>query len=120
VPKRSDLRLEARGPTQREPTVPRKEAGEVLFVNDSNGVEAALQPNRPHVTLDVLALGIQGSAHVEHLRRAIDERELKMRFQMEGVEYDPFGSSGDCLLEHVRVDSRLGSQTAGDFFELIL
>jgi hypothetical protein len=45
-------------------------------------VERPPQPNRTHVALEVLALGVEPAAHVEHLRRAVDKRELERRLHV--------------------------------------
>jgi hypothetical protein len=37
-------------------------------VVNEHGVERPAEPDRAHVALDVLALGVQPAAHVEHLR----------------------------------------------------
>ena len=39
-----------------------------------HGIEGALEPQRPHVALEVLALGVQRPAQREHLRGEIRER----------------------------------------------
>ena len=48
-------------------------------------VERPPQPHRTHVALDVLALGVEPSAHRQHLRRAVDEREPEVGLQVRGV-----------------------------------
>ena len=48
-------------------------------------VELASEPERPHVALDVLALGIQRAAELEHLLRDVGQRELEAALQMRGV-----------------------------------
>jgi hypothetical protein len=50
-----------------------------------HAVELATQPYRPHVALDVLALRVEGPAHGQHARHAVDERHREVRPQVRRV-----------------------------------
>ena len=45
-------------------------------------VEAAVEADRAHVALEVLALGVTGGPHREHLRREVDQREVELCLQV--------------------------------------
>ena len=85
-------------------------------------VERPPQPHRTHVALEVLALGVEPAAHVEHLRRAVDhgghdgpDRALRylewtwdpdpndstVRMDLTYVFHEPDGSVHSQLDEHV-------------------
>ena len=52
---------------------------------DEHDVEGALEPERPHVALEVLALGVERSAQREHLRREIREGAREPRLEVRRV-----------------------------------
>lgn len=56
---------------------------------DEDRVEHATETDAAHVADNVLALRIQACAHLEHVRRAIYEREAEVRLQMGGVVAAP-------------------------------
>jgi hypothetical protein len=62
-------------------------------VVDEHGVEAPAEPDRPHVPLDVLALGVELPADLEHAVRQVDQGELKWALRWEALLPPPEPSS---------------------------
>ena len=52
---------------------------------DEHRVEAPPEPDRTHVALEVLALGVQAAADLEHGGGQVDERELEPGLHVRGV-----------------------------------
>ena len=56
---------------------------------DEDGVERPVEADRSHVALDVLELRVQPAAELEHLGRAVDEREREVSLEVRGVVASP-------------------------------
>jgi hypothetical protein len=54
-------------------------------VVDEHRIEAAAEPRLAHVALHVLALGVEAAGDLEHLVRAVEERELEIALEVRGV-----------------------------------
>ena len=54
-------------------------------VVDEDAVERPVEPNRPHVALDVPALRIELPAHRQHAGRRVDQGHLEVRLEVGGV-----------------------------------
>ena len=52
---------------------------------EEHRIEAAAEPQRPHVTTVVLALGVQSSRHLQHPVGAIHKGQGERRLQVHGV-----------------------------------
>jgi len=48
-------------------------------------IELASQPRRPHIAMDMFALGVQGAAHREHPRRKIHQSHLELPLEVRRV-----------------------------------
>ena len=72
--------MEGGGPERRENIV--RFGGVHDGVVHQHHVELALQPQRPHVSRDVLAFRVDRAADGQHALRAIGQRQLEMRLEV--------------------------------------
>ena len=54
-----------------------------------DGVEDTVDPDASHIALDVLQLRVQPAAQLQHLRRAVDEREREVALEVRCVVASP-------------------------------